>query len=392
MKILAIHNNNIPFYLRSAETVEIDDAEIEVKYLNYGNAPQNSSFDTYVSEELSFLAQSYFDIILIPFTLSDENYLEYTGIRVATHIRLTPEWKKLTTPILFIGPDTADDITKLSSLGSIINSYHIFMTNKKEKDELMDVIRNIIKKYPSGDDDNYITSRKYRNFLNSIYLSPPANYDTHHSIANEWAIIRWIDMFTWKEQTPELKEKHILNMLYFKHELAKVANAEGEREQFSKKVKKKEPYYPIIEGIKERRILYVDDEGDKGWYNLLYAIFKNSGAKLIPWESKIGQSKESQIEDIKSFVKNNPADAYLIDLRLNDEDIEESESKNLTGIIITDYIKKLNKGNQIVIFTASNKTWNYEAAIFSAGAMGYTIKESPEYNYTREESYRNFLT
>ncbi|MBK8644242.1 MAG: hypothetical protein IPN15_19160 [Saprospiraceae bacterium] len=31
-------------------------------------------------------------------------------------------------------------------------------------------------------------------FVNSISINPPANYQSHHSIANEWALVRYFSM------------------------------------------------------------------------------------------------------------------------------------------------------------------------------------------------------
>ena len=102
MKVLVLHNNNVPFFLRNPRCPQIGEVFFEAKMLKYDSNIETRGFDSYVSSQLAFLKDSSYDIILLPFTLSDENYLEYTGLRIAVHIRLTPSWKKLTTPILFI--------------------------------------------------------------------------------------------------------------------------------------------------------------------------------------------------------------------------------------------------------------------------------------------------
>jgi len=391
MNILVIHNNNLPLYLRIAEKFTLDDATIDAVYLNYTTSSTSKSFDTYVSEQLSFLKDKNYDIILLPFTLSEDNYLEYTGVRVAAHIRMTLSWKKLTTPILFVGPDSCDDVMKLSKIGNIINSYHVFITNTKEKEDLMYEIRKITEKYPGNDDDKYINSIQYHDLLTTLYISPPANYDTHHSIANEWAVVRWLDMFDWKEDPPEIINKHILDSLYFKCLNAKVANKEGLRQQYTKKWKKNNSISPVIKGIEGKRIVYIDDDGHKGWNDLLNKISDNSKAVLIIYPFQPGIKKCDLITDIKTFIDSNAADCFLIDLRLHDDDFKEDDYNQLTGFKIAEYIKKKNKGNQIVMFTASNKMWNYEAVMHKVGALGYALKESPEYNFNRYESYKNFV-
>jgi CheY-like chemotaxis protein len=389
MKILVLHNNNLPFFLRSAEHHVINDYEVESKIVKYDSNIIEKVFDSFISEQLSFLKDSDYDAIILPYTFCNENYQEYTGLRVAAHIRLTPAWHKVTTPLIFVGPDSSDDILNLSEIGNIINSFAVYQTSQNSKDELLKVIDDAIKdskKYEINE-DGYLETTKYRNFVRTLNIDAPANYSTHHSIANEWAIIRWIDMFSWKDQIPQIENKSILDMLYFKLLQAKA----GSREQFTSSWKKKNQIEPLIRNIKGKKILYIDDEGTKGWNNLLESIFENSGAEFLSFSFPQNVSKNELIEAIELYIDSNDADCYLVDLRLHDDDFGGSvKPEDFTGIKIAKYIKTKNKGNQIIMFTASNKIWNYEEAINNIGILGYAIKESPEYNYTRKESYKNF--
>ena len=122
MRILVIHNNNVPFFMREKKEFTLDNILIESTVLKYDSSIYKYDFDTYISEKLAFLKNTSYDIIVLPFTFNRENYMEYTGLHVAAHIRLTPLWKKIATPILFVGPDSKDDILKSSKLYSIINS------------------------------------------------------------------------------------------------------------------------------------------------------------------------------------------------------------------------------------------------------------------------------
>lgn len=387
MNILVLHNNNVPFFLRKAENFVMEEITVDSKLLKYDSSNQSYDYDGFISEKLSFLKDNDYDLIVIPFTFNLENYLELTGLRVAAHIRLTPSWRKITTPILFVGSDTGETIAKLSKLGNTVYSYHVFFTNTKEENTLIEELRHIVSHYPCEDDDSFIHSRKYKNFLNSLDISAPSNYGTHHSIANEWAIIRWIQMFSWKGQEPEIGNKSVLNMLYFKYLMAK----EGTRELFTKNWKRKHPIEPLIRGIKGKKILYIDDEGKKGWYCLLRAIFKNSDSELFTYSFEGHLSKKELVVSLKSYIDEHKADCYLIDLRLHEDDFKKDVApKDYTGILIADYIKKKNIGNQVVMFTASNKSWNYKEAIKVAKVDDYVIKESPEYNYSRFDSYQNY--
>ena len=61
---------------------------------------------------------------------------------------------------------------------------------------------------------------------------------------------------------------------------------------------------------------------------------------------------------------------------------------DFSGMKILKAIKEQNKGNQVIMFTASNKAWNMKA-LLDAGADGYYIKESPEYTFPASYSDSN---
>lgn len=62
--------------------------------------------------------------------------------------------------------------------------------------------------------------------------------------------------------------------------------------------------------------------------------------------------------------------------------------EEFSGMKILKAIKEQNKGNQVIMFTASNKAWNMKA-LLDAGADGYYIKESPEYVFPASYSDSN---
>jgi CheY-like chemotaxis protein len=97
---------------------------------------------------------------------------------------------------------------------------------------------------------------------------------------------------------------------------------------------------------------------------------------------------------IYNFVEqHNEIDCFLLDLRLHEDDF--SLSKDLTGHLVSRKIKELNKGNQIIVFTASNKIWNLKEEINKIGASAYILKESPDLNYNELDSlnlYKEFVS
>ena len=411
MNILLLHNNNIPAAFRlSYETDGIVFRSIVVNYPPY----ERRDFDTFLCASLSeeFLNTKY-DLIILPYTLGEENYPEYSGLRLAAHVRLTKEWNHFTAPILFIGGDDILDVMRFSDLGGMLASFRIFTSTARTKEELSRKIDSINCESMNLNYNEWLEDSRFQMFLNRIYVEPPANFATHHSVANKWAVLRWIEMFSWDGDAPKFVDEGFKNMLYFKFLMAKA----GVRESYKNKSKKRDPkitwndvgVFDKSNGTRNRkRIIYIDDE-ESMWGCVLSPIFQKSDIDYIPYpfdrQNKI--SKKDLIKNIKSFLKqdydtNGGADCYLIDLRLHDDDFADKiKSEDLSGQQIAKYIKKkelnekgekdgLNEGCQIVIFTASNKSWNIEESVGKIGACGYVIKETPEMNYSRDDSYLLF--
>ena len=235
-----------------------------------------------------------------------------------------------------------------------------------------------------------ITDAEFNDFLNRIQIPRPTNYATHHSVANEWAVMRWSnDVINWGEQEmPIIGSKSFTSMLYFKYLIAKV----GSRERISKKWKRNNGADPIINGISGKRIAYIDDEYNKGWGVLFSKIFKNSRAELYVYDRfKEYKDREQLITSINNFVDNIDADCYLLDLRLHDDDFDRTKGE-ISGHRIAAHIKdpKINRARQVVIFSASDKVWNMKEEVLKIGATDYVLKESPEANFSKNDSLRNF--
>lgn len=395
MKVLVLHNNNVPFVLYDTERARIGDISFDARLLHYDSNNHTNGFDCYISDELDVIFEDYnCDLIILPFTLSEENYLEYTGLRVAAHIRLTPKWNKIATPILFVGPDTADDVTKLSRLGNIVNSYHVFITNKNNETELIDLIHDIIRRFPGGDDDAHMDSLNYKHFLESLKIKAPANYSTHHSLANEWGVQRWSEMLQIEIIDDRNDKMDFKKLLFYKYLRAKL----GEPQKFNSKWWKNNPSMLSFGFLpnEKYKIVYIDDEYDKGWFCLLSQIFESQHIQFNAFKDFEDDIERKDLEKrIKNFIDSNDANCYILDLRLHESDFNEN-TKVLLGQEISTYIKNKNKGNQIIIFTASDKVWNLKKVLHIneehqiKGASGYVIKESPELVYTRDQTYEIF--
>ena len=292
------------------------------------------------------------------------------GLRMAMHIRLTDTICKY-KPIYVYGEVSIDDI----------QSNDCFDILKSTGVSLIHCDYDSMKLSSQNRKAN--TEELFEQEIRNIYLPIPTNIGDNHSISNQWAIYRWKEMLIWREKEPEVINTDFSSTLYFKYLVARF----GKHDRFNKHNKK---YPSVISGIEGKTILYIDDEYDKGWGNIMEAIFDNSKAKFICYKDFSKKYNKSQLFDkIKIFLKDNEADCYLIDLRLHEDDF--SEDSDLTGHQIADFIKQSNKGNQIVVFTASNKIWNLKKQLMTIGSVGYALKESPNSNYTRDESKQLFV-
>lgn len=144
---------------------------------------------------------------------------------------------------------------------------------------------------------------------------------------------------------------------------------------------------------KPKRVLLIDDEASNGWETVLRKIFKTIAAKDFVVINEKVKDFESLSEINKNLIVTEGFDLYLVDLRLNGLDEDENiKTEDFSGMKILKKIKSLNQGNQVVVFSASNKVWNLKA-LLEAGADGYYMKESPEYNFSKkvsEQKYKDF--
>ena len=358
MNAILIHANNLsPFF--------VDKFPGDKVVIDYSQSIQrwNFNLDRFLHEELSNAFKNHeYKVIFISYTLSQQNYLELTGLHIAAHIRLTCEFNHQHTPIVFIGPETPWEIAKLSEFSNILFTHGIFYTDKLDIGSIQNQYNWIIEKKPKLTDEELTKSIK------RLQIIPPANYQSHHSIDNELALLRWSEYLQCDRQISEVKE-NLKTGLYFKYH--RVLNP-------VKPSKTGTPY--LISG--EGKVLLIDDEAEKGWEDFYKCFFQyNINNKSIQFETlKLdfkSSTQENIIKEACCKVTEFYPDIVLLDLRLCDKDFNtnpQSEPKDFTGYKILEEIKKINKGIQVIITTASNKVWNYQST-YDVGANGYLIKK-----------------
>lgn len=382
MKVLILHNNNLPEGIKG---IENEQDRVFYSYTVSQASVSKEDYDTFLSRQVDELVspknQEPFvpDLIVLPYSLSETNPAELTGIRLAAHIRLDERDSALKkAPILFLGPVLFEDALRLSPLANFLLAPKVFMSDLSSADDL--------KEWISFNEEhiNPLSDLDYSSFIDGFRVDAPSNYnDSHHSITNRWTLLRWNEMFDWKDNPPRLDDSVIdfANSLYFKW----LQGTLGKRAHFKPK-QKEAPIIPLISG----RIVFIDDEIKLGWGEIMSRLIQNSKAEFIPYDDfSSTYTRDELVGKIKAFIDSVPdADCYILDLRLHEDDHTIDDHLAYTGHRIAQYIYEKNHGAQIVFFTASEKTVNYVASekYFS----GYVIKENPDYLYDRGKSKEVF--
>ena len=253
-----------------------------------------------------------YSCIFIPFSLSKNNYVEFTGLRLACHIRLTPRFKNMSTPIVFYGYESAFEVNKLSSLGSILFSKGIYTTDRISIEDFRKQIAFVQENQLQVDTNSFTNI-----FIERLHIKPAGNYATHHSITNEWAIYRWAKALQLETENTQKIETSIGSNLYYKY------------------LKCKYPITEVIDAnsqiiLNSGSILYIDDELDKGWDAIFKKICLNKTYNSIGSDFKGMTSEKVVSSTINEINRINP-DVVILDYRLHDDDFENTNPQEISG-------------------------------------------------------------
>lgn len=324
------------------------------------------------SKVVEWFTQTEYENIFIPLCFG--NILsDYNGLRLALHIRCTetPNQNKNIYIYSFVGIDHIIE----NEYFDILKTENVFLISYSKKD-----FENAVTKSTSL---NQIASLSEE--LKKIKLVPPKNYEDNHSIANEWAIYRWAKAMNISSSKIEKLLHTVENNLYFKY-LKTIYSffPTGEIERSSLK----------FEHSKQPKLLYIDDEANKGWCEIFKNIFEINRINFHYLDSEFNyKSKEEIVSLCLKKIKDYNIDLVILDFRLHSDDFIETKIEQITGIQILKEIKNYNLGIQIIIFSATNKIWNLqEFQMF--GADYFIPKESIENqihkNYTKKNIH-NFI-
>lgn len=115
--------------------------------------------------------------------------------------------------------------------------------------------------------------------------------------------------------------------------------------------------------LRDKRILYIDDQGKEGWSQALVTVLGIDNQRLIV-KSNIGDNLDSEFRAIQLLIANNQPDCILLDLRLlPSKDEKLVDNKNYSGAKLAKKIKKKYPSLPIILFSASNKAENLRIAL-----------------------------
>lgn len=222
-------------------------------------------------------------------------------------------------------------------------------------------------------------------FLNLIKVEPQEKIEGRHSIANEWGAEVLAKVIT--NGKASIGNKNTKDSLYFLYStLTSLVAKDIENIIDSNCGDDYKGNTPVEQSL---HYLLIDDEAKKGWQSVLEIMLPNAQGTVF--DGKITEYNQLP-ESIRNDLKHNKIDLIFLDLRMNGVEEESiSMPDEFSGMRILKSIKSLNPGLQVIMLTATNKSWNLKALI-DAGADGYYMKEAPEYHFPISYSEQNYAT
>ena len=338
-------------------------AKLKCDKIEYNNQSKDEDIHRWLISNKSILSAT--QKIIIPVRLGTED-AEYLGLHIGLHIRLTKELEDVRLlPILFITEDSKEEI-----LTNQIN-------NHKEKSALLLFTKGSyllsafsLDEYISKPLSNIDETTLFEKVVPSLNIENTK--DPGHQLANDWGAFRLAKFagYSLKLEKP--------SSLYFKFKDSLTNNEVA-------------PDTNTNIGVfnESCKALLIDDNADSGWKEILEHILKR---KIIMPGKVCSLDVIRTFEDALEFTNYINYDVIFLDLRLLKEEDKINQISNIsdfTGTKVLRKIKDINKGIQVILFTASNKVWNIER-LLEIGANGYYIKESPEYILSDVFSKENY--
>ena len=316
------------------------------------------------------------------------------AILLLGHITLHDYLNNTLNKIPVILTSIADiQINELSDL-PIKNVFGIEGITFLKHEDVFNIERNV----STGKSEYAINRFLRRNSIKSIdgySFDIPYKFDDRHQISNEWGAVNlarnagFNDAETGYNYPPTLYFKY-LTKKYKAHTCTALERKEIIRKALSVNKSAIQPNSLLPDGkldfsnhkyLKNKRILFIDDNADKGWRSTIQHIF--SGCKV---DVKIDFE---QVNQFGNTINAKPYDIVFLDLRLPKIISQKSSPIPEHGLRLLTDLKTEHPHIPIIVFTASNKSWTMHE-VLEKGADGIYVKESPEYAADPEFSKENF--
>jgi len=328
----------------------------------------DKELDGYVKD---WLNNREYDAIIIPLCFGN-SLSDFNGLRLATHIRCTDTINRL-KPIFLFGIQR-HELMLSSPYYDILKTKDVSLVGYDFRK-----IEETIDGYCGTLSENELPIEMGK--MNVSYC------EDGHSVANEWAIYRWYKMLPQENIVDRSGIDTVISKvshnLYFKFLATKYPVTESNREGLCLKIgsitsdmgSDREELL-----IEDPRILYVDDEAEKGWFELFDVILGENNTKLYVDYLMADDFNEKNPDEIITMIlnkiKNERFNIIVLDFRLHPSDFHAKVIDEITGYKALCEIKKQNVGIQVIVFSATNKIWNLQK-LQKKGADGFIIKESP---------------
>lgn len=160
---------------------------------------------------------------------------DFLGLRLAMHIRFTETVNRY-TPIFIYGVTTEWRQMYKVECADILRTKGVCVISVKQK-ALADSLCHITQ----------TNEKEFHKDLAGVHMNIPSDIGDNHSVANKWAIHRWLSMIDWEGDEPKVADDGFKLTLYFKYLEARY----GKHDKFSKnksilgvyKVSKTRPLY-----------------------------------------------------------------------------------------------------------------------------------------------------
>jgi CheY-like chemotaxis protein len=277
------------------------------------------------------------------------------GLQIVHHIRLTEEYKRL--PILLFGNIEETEIHKQQNDLSHIcytKGTRYFLEDDLTQQGLLSTVEESNKELNEllKDDDTFRDG-----FLKKIIIREP-DKTGRHSIANQWGAYRMAQV-----AGLDMTKFNYPKTLYFKYLLAQ-----------AKPPKPLPVHFPTV-----KKILFIDDNYQKGWKDCLEGLF---GVRIEDEDAFESWDKAVEAK-VTERLEKDEYDLVFLDFYLGEGDTIGK------GKEVLEAIKGLNPVLPVIMFTASNKAWNMDK-LYEAGADGYYVKEHPDNANDTDFSVENF--